>query len=76
MPLYPFTCNECEAEFEALVARATAEPTAECPSCGSTHVTRAFGVPAKIGTTDLPRSNCRGDGPPCGAPQCGRSRLG
>lgn len=76
MPLYPFTCNECEAEFEALVARATAEPTAECPSCGSTQVTRGFGVPAKIGTTDLPRSNCRGDGPPCGAPQCGRRPLG
>jgi putative FmdB family regulatory protein len=72
MPLYPFACSDCGAEFEALVTRPTADPKAECPSCGGLHVTRGFGVPARPAAE--PQTNCRGDGPPCGAPLCGRTR--
>jgi putative FmdB family regulatory protein len=75
MPLYPFTCDDCGNAFDALVARPTAEPKAECPSCGGSKVSRGFGVPAKTtATTGLPTTNCRGDGPPCGAPWCGRAK--
>jgi putative FmdB family regulatory protein len=35
MPLYPFACEACGAEFEELVTRISAEVVAECPSCGS-----------------------------------------
>jgi putative FmdB family regulatory protein len=74
MPLYPFACTDCGAEFEALVARPMAEPTADCPSCGGAKVERRFGVPAKVSApaVSLPATNCRGDGPPCGASRCGR----
>lgn len=75
MPLYPFTCSDCGEAFESLVARPTATPTATCPGCGGANVTRGFGVPAKVSARSeggLPTTNCRGDGPPCGAPWCGR----
>jgi len=75
MPLYPFTCNDCGNVFDALIARPTAEPVAECPSCGGTNVNRGFGLPAKkAAVVDAPTTNCRGEGPPCGAPWCGRSK--
>jgi putative FmdB family regulatory protein len=78
MPLYPFTCTDCGKEFEALIARPTADPRAECPSCGGANVAREFGVPAKVSAAaaELPLTNCRGDGPPCGAPWCGRTAAG
>jgi putative FmdB family regulatory protein len=72
MPLYPFRCSDCGTEFEALVAKVTADPNAECPSCGGLHVARGLGVPARP-VSEL-RTNCRGDGPPCGAQWCGRTR--
>jgi hypothetical protein len=35
-------------------------------------------VPAKVSARSeggLPMTNCRGDGPPCGAPWCGRGEA-
>jgi putative FmdB family regulatory protein len=32
MPLYAYTCQDCEAEFELLVR---ASDTPQCPACGS-----------------------------------------
>ena len=78
MPLYPFACADCGHDFEALVTRPTADPTAECPACGSRQVTRGFGVPAKVSAPaggGRPATNCRGDGPPCGAAWCGRKNA-
>ena len=72
MPLYPYTCNDCANEFEALVARGTDESGVACPSCGRTNVTRGLGVPARVAASTQPATNCRGDGPPCGATGCGR----
>ena len=72
MPLYPYTCDDCAAEFEALVTKTTGEPKVECPSCGGSRVTRGFGVPARVTVATPPATNCRGDGPPCGAAGCGR----
>jgi putative FmdB family regulatory protein len=72
MPLYPFTCQDCSTTFDALVAKATDRPTAECPACGGANVVRGFGVPSA--KTAEP-TNCRGDGPPCGAFGCGRAQM-
>ena len=76
MPLYPYTCDDCGAEFEALVPRATAEPADGCPTCAGANVTRGLSLPAKATTVAVgPATNCRGDGPPCGASWCGRGRA-
>lgn len=76
MPLYQFACADCEKEFEALIVRATSNPVAECPSCGSARTLRSFGLPAAPPT--LPTgsaTNCQGNGPPCGASWCGRRTV-
>jgi putative FmdB family regulatory protein len=75
MPLYPFACPDCETEFETLVARPSAAAAVECPNCSGKNVTRLLSLPAKVTTpSDRPATNCRGDGPPCGASWCGRGR--
>ncbi len=72
MPLYEFTCNACESEFELLL-RSNEKPA--CPSCSSKKLTKHFSVPAGhiAGSSDLPICNS-GDRPApgtCGAPACG-----
>lgn len=74
MPLYPFTCEACGAEFEELVVRMTTGVVAECPSCGSDKTSRRLAVPAKTPVSaDFPATlgPC-GVGPPCGAVGCRR----
>lgn len=69
MPLYAYTCEKCEKDFEAITNLKDADD-AECPDCGSGNVERHLSLPSKA---TLPAAtNCRGDGPPCGAPYCGR----
>jgi putative FmdB family regulatory protein len=71
MPLYEYTCDKCDSEFELLI-RSTAE-TPACPSCGATKVTKQLSVPAAHSSkSSLPVC----DTPPgggCGRPQCGTS---
>ena len=55
-----------------MIPKATAEPTADCPECGGAKVARRFGVPV---AKTVEATNCRGDGPPCGAVGCGRART-
>ena len=72
MPLYEYTCRKCEHSFETLVtARSTV--AVACPKCESTDLDQLIGLPAlgRVPTAN-PATNCRGDGPPCGAPRCGR----
>jgi putative FmdB family regulatory protein len=74
MPLYEYTCRKCGHTFEHLTtggATATATVVA-CPECASAEVDQVFGLPAQGKVTAGPATNCRGDGPPCGAPWCGR----
>lgn len=68
MPLYDYTCQDCDLTFEALVF---AGDEVECPKCESEHVERQMSVPAKpqSSASSLPM-NCTSDGPPCGAPWC------
>lgn len=75
MPLYEYTCGQCEHPFELLVLPGEREPAA-CPECGSVKVNRGFGTPAapvmKAGTAlPLGGGACQSSGPPCG-PACSR----
>jgi putative FmdB family regulatory protein len=72
MPLYEYTCRKCKHTFEALVSRKIAT-TVKCPKCEATELDQLIGLPAPGRVVEgQPATNCRGDGPPCGAPWCGR----
>ena len=72
MPLYEYTCRTCDHAFESLVTVKTATAVA-CPACAGTELDQLIGLPARGRVTEsAPATNCRGDGPPCGAPRCGR----
>lgn len=72
MPLYEYSCKSCEKDFELLVPSKDADAV-RCPDCGGAEVSRHFGLPsAGRATAAAPATNCRGDGPPCGAAWCGR----
>lgn len=73
MPLYAYVCPKCEHEFEALTRHDPAQQAVECPECGSDKPVRSLSLPARpVSTAAVPATNCRGDGPPCGASWCGR----
>src|SRR5947209_6933552 len=65
MPLYEYTCQECQHGFEALVFNGD---TVSCPECQTERVERLLSLPAKPQSTSaaLPMG-CQGSGPPCGA---------
>ncbi len=72
MPLYEYTCRTCEHTFEALVSGRTAAAQ-KCPKCAGEELDQLIGLPAAGRAAEGPAAtNCRGDGPPCGAPWCGR----
>jgi putative FmdB family regulatory protein len=71
MPLYEYACKKCEHTFEALVFDGD---TVECPECHGERLTRLLSVPAAPQTTTGAMPMSCGEGPPCGAPQCGRLR--
>jgi putative FmdB family regulatory protein len=72
MPLHEYTCRKCDHAFEALVSSRTAAAVA-CPKCQSEELDQLIGLPAPGRVAEgAPATNCRGDGPPCGAPWCGR----
>lgn len=74
MPLYPYQCDDCGVEFEVLSFRPNSDDVVECVACHSQSVTRVFKSPAKVSSSMSTRTtNCRGDGPPCGASWCGRA---
>ena len=76
MPLYPYTCDACGHEFDKVVPSTIVAVSVACPSCDSPKVTRGFGLPAVVAVAPpRPATNCRGDGPPCGAVGCGRAAV-
>ncbi len=73
MPLYEYICRNCSHSFEQLVTASQGEPR-ECPQCHQAALERLLGLPAAGRSVPAaPATNCRGDGPPCGAPWCGRN---
>ena len=72
MPLFEYRCRDCGRDFETLVTARTAE-SVRCPACESASVERLIALPAVGRVAEgSPATNCRADGPPCGAPWCGR----
>jgi putative FmdB family regulatory protein len=74
MPLYEFTCDECQHAFETLVRRESEIPAVRCPQCEGTRVKRGLSVPARpvSAPTSASSTACPPDGSPCGAPWCRR----
>jgi putative FmdB family regulatory protein len=75
MPIYEYTCDDCQVDFELLV-RGTEQP--ECPTCGSAKLSKQFSVPAAhvSGSSQLPVCSPPMTGGGCGLPQCGAGRCG
>ena len=72
MPLYEYACRKCSHAFEVL-APARSDTPPRCPACDAADVDRLLALPAAGRAAEgPPATNCRGDGPPCGAPWCGR----
>ena len=75
MPIYEYRCARCERPFERYARTFNDRP--DCPSCGATDVTRLLSTFAVSTGGDSVRfagpspGGC-GEGPPCGAAQCGR----
>lgn len=73
MPLYQYTCNDCEADFELLVNRGD---KVECPKCESTDLEK---LPSMPGIPQV-KGDAGGCGdlslPPCGAAGCRRIGRG
>jgi putative FmdB family regulatory protein len=77
MPLYEYHCRHCDRPFERYSR--TFSEAAACPACGTSDVSRllsTFAVSTNGGSSKAPASfdagGACGEGPPCGAPHCGR----
>ena len=46
MPIYEYSCQECDRAFEELVIRRSDEGEVKCPQCGSRRVGRLMSRPA------------------------------
>ena len=75
MPLYEYTCRKCEYTFDALVSSKVAVAVT-CPKCEGADLDQLIGLPSPGRVAaGVPATNCRGDGPPCGASWCGRKNA-
>lgn len=74
MPLFRYTCQKCEHEFEELVF---GNDEVECPECKSKKLERQTSMPGMPLVKGSSASPC-GDPslPPCGAPGCRRTGKG
>jgi putative FmdB family regulatory protein len=68
MPLYEYSCKNCDHAFETLVFDGE---KVECPECHGSRLERLLSVPAKPHTegTSLPMT-CNSNLPPCGPGCC------
>jgi putative FmdB family regulatory protein len=72
MPLYEFTCLDCDEPFEALVRSGE---TPHCPDCAGTRLEKQLSAPAApVGSHALPMS-APIPAAGCGRPQCGAGRC-
>jgi putative FmdB family regulatory protein len=64
MPIYEYTCGDCDEQFEKFVRSMTGNVEVKCPNCGGTHVKKGwslFGTSNVGGGLDLAAaaaSNC------------------
>lgn len=67
MPIYEYTCRQCNTKFEQFVRSMTNEEKLDCPKCGSPKTARALSVFA-VGAEGA-KSSASSDAPMCG--RCG-----
>lgn len=46
MPIYEYSCSECDRAFEELIIRRSDASEVKCPKCGSRRVERLMSRPA------------------------------
>jgi putative FmdB family regulatory protein len=69
MPLYEFTCLDCDEPFETLVRSGE---TPHCPDCAGTRLEKHLSAPAApAGSHELPLRRAPHSAGGCGRPQCG-----
>jgi putative FmdB family regulatory protein len=44
MPIYEYTCKDCDSQFEKFVRSMTASAEVTCPNCGGAHVKKGWSV--------------------------------
>jgi putative FmdB family regulatory protein len=44
MPIYEYSCQDCETHFEKLVRSMASAPEIKCPACGGTHVKKGWSL--------------------------------
>ena len=49
MPIYEYTCQECDHQFEKFVRSMTTQAEIKCPHCGSTEVKKGWSAFATSG---------------------------
>ena len=72
MPMYEFRCVECDHDFETLLRNTRDEAEVQCPKCESRNPRRVISLPGRPLSAVATGGNACGEGPPCGAPWCGR----
>lgn len=53
MPIYEYTCTDCDSQFEKFVRSMTSTVEVKCPKCGGTHIKKGWSV---FGTSGSPGS--------------------
>jgi putative FmdB family regulatory protein len=51
VPIYEYTCQDCQTQFEKLVRSITAQVEVRCPQCGGTHVKKGWSVCCAVGAS-------------------------
>lgn len=73
MPMYEYTCDSCQHDFEFLL-RGSEQAT--CPECSGAKLTKRISVPSApvMRNGQLPMAKPK-MGEPCGAPSCCMGRC-
>ena len=50
MPIYEYTCQDCESQFEKFVRSMTSDVETKCPHCGGVHVKKGWSTFATSNT--------------------------
>ena len=78
MPIYEYSCQQCDHHFEALIRNAEDKP--KCPKCGQFELAREFSVPAAAKVQgaggSLPMASSPMPMGGCGGPACQRGLCG
>jgi len=50
MPIYEYTCTDCNSQFEKFVRTMSSTVEVKCPTCGGTHVKKGWSIFGTGGT--------------------------